>query len=140
MGLSKVAPYYYYRNWWEGQAAVHYFINKDKWAELPANYQAILRAAAAMAANQVVTRYDYGNPDALVRLIAGGTQLRPLSDEILLAALAASKEVYADLNATNPEWKILYDSIVEYRNKAYAWWQISDLSYDSMMVSLRSQL
>ena len=75
-----------------------------------------------------------------MRLIAGGTQLRPLSDEILLAALAASKEVYADLNATNPEWKILYDSIVEYRNKAYAWWQISDLSYDSMMVSLRSQL
>lgn len=140
MGLSKVAPYYYYRNWWEGQAAVHFFINKDKWAELPAHYQAVLRAAAAAASTQVITRYDYGNPQALVRLVAGGTQLRPLSDEIILAALAASKEVYAELNATNPEWKTLYDSIVDYRNSAYGWWQVSDLSYDAMMVGLRSQL
>jgi TRAP-type mannitol/chloroaromatic compound transport system substrate-binding protein len=140
MGLAKVAPYYYFRNWWEGQAAVHFFINKDKWEELPAHYQSVLRAAAAMAATETVTRYDYGNPQALVRVAAGGTQLRGFSDDIILAALAASKEVYADLNATNPEWKILYDSIVDYRNTAYAWWQVSDLSYDTMMVRLRSQL
>lgn len=47
MGLNKVAPYYYFPSWWEGQAAVHFFMNLQKWEELPAHYKAILRAAAA---------------------------------------------------------------------------------------------
>lgn len=140
MGLNKVAPYYYFPSWWEGQAAVHFFMNLQKWEELPAHYKAILRAAAAVAADEVVTRYDYGNPAALVRLISSGAQLRNFNEEIIATALAASKEVYAELNETNPEWKTLYDSIVEYRDSAYAYWQLTELSYDAMMARLRTQL
>lgn len=140
MGLSKVAPYYYFPAWWEGQAAVHFFINLQKWEELPAHYKSIMRAAAAVAADEVVTRYDYGNPDALVRLIGAGTQVRSFNEEIIATALTHAKEVYAELNATNPEWKTLYDSIVDYRNKAYAYWQLTELSYDAMMARLRTQL
>ncbi len=140
MGLSKVAPYYYFPAWWEGQAAVHFFINLQKWEELPANYKSVLRAAAATASDQVVTRYDYGNPAALVRLIGAGVQLRGFNEEIISTALTAAKEVYAELNATNPEWKTLYDSITAYRDTAYAYWQLTELSYDAMISRLRTQL
>jgi TRAP-type mannitol/chloroaromatic compound transport system substrate-binding protein len=140
MGLNKVAPYYYFPSWWEGQAAVHFFINLEQWDALPAHYKSVLRAAAAAASSQVVTRYDYGNPAALVRLISAGAQLRGFNPEIIDAAFAASKEVYEGLNASNPEWKTLYDSIVEYRNSAYDYWQLTELSYDAMMVRLRKQL
>lgn len=140
MGLNKVAPYYYFPSWWEGQAAAHFFINLEQWTSLPVQYQSVLRAAAAAASNQVVTRYDYGNPAALVRLVSAGVKLRSFNQEIIDTALAASKEVYADLSASNSEWKTIYDSIVDYRDTAYAYWQLTELSYDAMMVRLRNQL
>ena len=49
LGFSKVAKYYYYPGWWEGQAMLHFFINIDKWNELPKNYQAMIRAASSVA-------------------------------------------------------------------------------------------
>lgn len=140
MGLNKVAPYYYFPAWWEGQAAVHFFINNEQWNELPESYQAIVRAAAAVASDAVVTRYDYYNPTALVSLAGKGVQLRTWKLEIIETALAASKEVYADLNANNAEFKTLYDSIVAYRDTAYAYWQLTEFGYDNMMVRLRKQL
>jgi TRAP-type mannitol/chloroaromatic compound transport system substrate-binding protein len=140
MGLYKVAPFYYFPAWWEGQAAVHFFINLQQWEALPDNYKAVLRAAAAVASDEVVTRYDYGNPAALLRLVGAGVELRNFSQDIIAAAVTAAKEVYAELNATNPEWKTLYDSIVAYRDTAYTYWQLTELSYDAMMVRLRGQL
>ncbi len=39
LGLNKVAPYYYYPGWWEGQAMTHYFFNFAKWNSLTPTYQ-----------------------------------------------------------------------------------------------------
>ncbi len=47
LGFFKVAPYYYYPGFWEGGPALHVFINKAKWDELPASYKAAVEAAAA---------------------------------------------------------------------------------------------
>src|SRR5205807_4704349 len=53
LGFVKVAPYYYYPGWWEGNAALHVMIGLDKWNALPKNYQQILRMAAADSNNWV---------------------------------------------------------------------------------------
>src|SRR6201747_2137707 len=58
LGFSKVAKYYYYPGWWEGQAMLHFFINLDKWNALPANYQAMIRAASSIANTSMMARYD----------------------------------------------------------------------------------
>ena len=34
LGLSKVAPYYYFPGWWEGGAMLHNFINLKSWEQL----------------------------------------------------------------------------------------------------------
>ena len=58
LGFYKVAKYYYYPGWWEGQAMLHFFINLDKWNELPKNYQAMIRAASSIANLSMMTRYE----------------------------------------------------------------------------------
>src|SRR5881397_3824144 len=49
LGFSKVAKYYYYPGWWEGQATLSFFFNLEKWNGLPKSYQAAIKAAAALA-------------------------------------------------------------------------------------------
>src|SRR5690242_14335959 len=41
LGFVKVAPYYYYPGWWEGNAALHIMVGLDKFNALPKTYQAI---------------------------------------------------------------------------------------------------
>jgi TRAP-type mannitol/chloroaromatic compound transport system substrate-binding protein len=49
LGFNKVAPFYYYPGWWEGGAALQFFINKAKWDSLPKTYKAALESAAHFA-------------------------------------------------------------------------------------------
>src|SRR3569833_536833 len=86
LGFVKVAPYYYYPGWWEGNAALHMLINQDKFNALPKNYQAILRMAAAASNISVTGKYDADNPGALRSLIANGAKLQPFSQQILEAS------------------------------------------------------
>ena len=65
LGFNKVAPYYYYPGFWEGGPAIHFFVNLDKWNELPPAYQAILTNAAAYANSDMLAKYDARNPVAL---------------------------------------------------------------------------
>src|SRR6266853_2877477 len=81
LGFHKVVKFYYYPGWWEGGTANHLQINLDKWNSLPKNYQSIVRAAAAQANSWMAARYDMQNPGALKRLVAGGTQLRPFTND-----------------------------------------------------------
>ncbi len=109
LGFYKVAQYYYYPGWWEGGTANHFMINIGKWNELPKNYQAIVTAAAALCSVEQTARYDARNPQALKRLVAAGTQLRPFSQAIMEACLKASNEVNAETSASNPNYKKVWE-------------------------------
>src|SRR5690348_4920157 len=89
LGFAKIAPNYYYPGWWEGTAALHVFINLDKWNALPKGYQAIVRAACADAVTWMTGKYDAQNPKALRELVASGTKLRPFSSAIMEASFKA---------------------------------------------------
>jgi TRAP-type mannitol/chloroaromatic compound transport system substrate-binding protein len=131
--------YYYYPGWWEGATALHYFINLEKWNSLPKNYQAIFTAAAAYANTDVQARYDARNPDALKRLVAGGTILRPFSPAIMEACLKASNEVNAETSATNADFKKIHDNLMAFKNEEYLWWQVADYTYDTFQIRTRTR-
>ena len=103
LGFYKVAKYYYYPGWWEGGTTNHLLVNLAKWNELPKAYKAIVEAAAGYANVEEQARYDARNPQALKRLVAGGTQLRPFSQAIMEACLKASNEVNAEEFGEEPE-------------------------------------
>jgi TRAP-type mannitol/chloroaromatic compound transport system substrate-binding protein len=139
LGFQKVAPYYYYPGWWEGGAAIHNFINIGKWNELPKAYQQVVRSASDTANLYMTAKYDAQNPPAVKRLVAAGAQLRPFSQPILDACFKASNELYAEISATNPSFKKIYDNIAAFRSDQYLWWQVAEYSYDSYMIRARTR-
>ena len=47
LGFYKVAKYYYYPGWWEGQTQSSVYVNLEQWNKLPKSYQAIVTSTAA---------------------------------------------------------------------------------------------
>ncbi|WP_291844511.1 TRAP transporter substrate-binding protein [Bradyrhizobium sp.] len=139
LGFSKVAKYYYYPGFWEGGPMVHAFCNLEKWNALPKNYQAILTNATANANAWMNARYDMQNPSALKRLVAGGTQLRPFTNEVLEACLKSTNELWAELSGKNADFKKSIDAMQAYRSDQYLWWQVAEYTYDTFMIRSRTR-
>ena len=139
LGFYKVAKFYYYPGWWEGGTTNHLLINLAKWNELPKAYKAIVEAATGYANVEEQARYDARNPQALKRLVAGGTQLRPFSQAIMEASLKASNEVNAEESAKNPNYKKVLASIDAFKNDENLWWQVAEYSFESFMIRSRTK-
>jgi TRAP-type mannitol/chloroaromatic compound transport system substrate-binding protein len=139
LGFQKIAKFYYYPAWWEGSTNAHTLVNLDKWNTLPKHYHAAVLAAARDAGHWMTGKYDAVNPTALKRLLAGGTQLRPFSQEIMEASYRAANEVYAETSADNPRFKKIYDSMTAFRGDSYLWWQVAEMSFDSFQVRMRAR-
>jgi len=134
LGFQKVAPYYYYPGWWEGGPTVHFMFNKAKYEELSPAYKSLLRTACQAADADMLQKYDYKNPAAIKSLVANGAQLRPFSQEILVACFDKSNEVYAEMTSTLPEFKKIWDSIVAFRKDYYLNAQIAEYNFDTFMM------
>ncbi|WP_444462439.1 TRAP transporter substrate-binding protein [Rhodobacter capsulatus] len=134
LGFYKVAPYYYYPGWWEGGPTVHFMFNKAAYEGLPKAYQALLRTCCQAEDADMLQKYDAKNPTALKSLVANGAQLRPFSQEILEACFNAAQDVYAEMTATNPGFKKIYDSMVAFRADHYIWTQVAEYNYDTFMM------
>jgi TRAP-type mannitol/chloroaromatic compound transport system substrate-binding protein len=139
LGLNKVARYYYYPGWWEGCGQAHNIINTTSWNQLPKNYQAAVMTASGDAWSWVLARYDYANPQALKRLLAGGAQLRGFPQDVMEACYKAANETYADLSKSNPLFKKMYDSLVPFRSDSYQWLQVAEGSFDNFMIRMRTR-
>jgi TRAP-type mannitol/chloroaromatic compound transport system substrate-binding protein len=139
LGLSKVAPYYYFPGWWEGGAMLHNFINLKSWDALTPTYKSILRTASEMANGWMLAKYDAFNPPALKRLLAQGTQMRPFQPSVMDASLKASLELYDEVSKTNAAFKACWDSLLAFRNDQYLWWQVAEYTYDTYLIRNRTR-
>ncbi len=133
LGFYKVAKYYYYPGWWEGNAQLWMYFNLDKWHALPKAYQAVLESAAAAANSWMLAKYDADNPLALRRLVAKGAQLRPFSREIMQAAYKTSFKVYDDIAAKNAKFKKVYNSWKAFREEEYLWFRVCENTYENFV-------
>lgn len=137
LGLSRVARFYYYPGWGEGGTVFHAFMNLDKFNELPRAYRSAVEVAAQATTLSMMSAYDARNPDALLRLVAGGTQIRPFNNEIVDALYRSALELYAETSAANPNFKAILESQVAFRDKNYQYHQVADFQFDAMMLRLR---
>jgi TRAP-type mannitol/chloroaromatic compound transport system substrate-binding protein len=139
LGFYRVAPFYYYPGFWEGGPTIHFYVNLQKWQELPKGYQAALQAAAGYANVDMQAKYDAGNPPALRRLVANGAQLRPFSQDIMEASYKAANEIYDELSATNAAFKKIFESYRAFRGEEYLWFQVAEYTYDNFMIRARAR-
>jgi TRAP-type mannitol/chloroaromatic compound transport system substrate-binding protein len=140
LGFHRIAKYYYYPGWWEGGAAMHHVVNTTKWNELPKLYQNAFKNACEAMNAWMVGKYDAENAQALRRLVAAGTELRPFPQPIMDASLAAAKELYVEIAGRSPDFKKALDSASAFRSTQLDWWQVAELTYDSFMVRNRAKL
>ena len=117
LGFYKVAPFYYYPGFWEGG---HADLADHRQAALgcaAGAYKAALETAAADVNGDMMARYDTQNPQALRRLVAAGTQLKPYPREVLEAAWKATHELYDEFSAKNAKFKKIYDHWKAFRDE-----------------------
>ena len=139
LGLYKVAQYYYYPGWWEGCAALNYFVNLEKFNSLPKTYQSVLLAAMAQSNTNMLARYDAKNPPAIQSLVRSGAQLRRYPNDVMDAAYKAATTLYDEISAKNPAFKTMWDDVKAFRSNAYLWWSVAEFTFDDFMVRARSR-
>jgi TRAP-type mannitol/chloroaromatic compound transport system substrate-binding protein len=129
LGFHRAARFYYYPGWWEPGPSMSFMVNRQAWDRLPALYQQAFEAAALWAANGTQTIYDVRNPEALDRLVAGGTQLRRFPDEIMAACAATSRELLSELAARERGYGKVFSAFSGYREKAVRWFGTAEGAY-----------
>ena len=138
LGFNKVAPFYYYPGWWEGGAELEFFINTKAYAALSPEFQAIVNAAANVAARDMTTKYDAMNPIALKKLVGAKTQLKPFSKEIMDAGFKASMEVFAEHDAKSPEFKKIHQDMRTFQRDQILWNRFSEFPYNQYINSAKN--
>jgi TRAP-type mannitol/chloroaromatic compound transport system substrate-binding protein len=137
LGFNKVAPWYGYPGYWEGGPQLDFYCNSKAFAALPAEYKAMIDAAATHAATVMMARYDARNPAALKRLVAGGTKLFRFPKDVLDEAFKVSQATYADLSAKNPAWKKVYQDWEVFRRDQNLWFRFTEAGFDDFMQTQR---
>jgi TRAP-type mannitol/chloroaromatic compound transport system substrate-binding protein len=134
LGFHKVAPFYYYPGWWEGGPQLSLYVNQKAYDGLSSEYKAIIENAAAYAGTDMLAKYDYRNPAALKTLVGTGTvKLLRFPKDVMEASFKSAMEVYAELNATNPAWKKIYEDYATYRRDANLWFRFTEAAFDDFM-------
>ncbi len=124
-GLHKVAKYYYMAAFHEPGPALEVFINKSIYEGLPADLKAAVAAAASSIANEATADFHYHNVISLKPLVEEhGVTLGLFSDDIIAALGAATKEVMAEIAASDPLTGKVHASFTAFRDQAaeYSKW------------------
>jgi len=133
LGFNKVAPFYYYPGWWEGGPEVDFFVNQKAFDGLSSENKAIIDAASALAATDMLAKYDALNPIALKQLVAAKTKVVPFPQSVLEASFNASMEVFAENDAKSPEWKKIYADMRSFQRDQVLWFRFAESRFDTFM-------
>ncbi len=129
-GFYREAPYYYGPGFHEPGSSLAVGLNRGVWDSLPADQQAVVRAAARAANNQSLAEFTYQNGLAL-RTLTGehGVQLREFSDDIWREVGRISEAVVADTANADPLSRRVYESYRDARRLGRDWANVSEAPY-----------
>ncbi|MEN9545114.1 MAG: hypothetical protein RLZZ598_1947 [Pseudomonadota bacterium] len=133
LGFFKVAPHYHYPGWWEGGPQLSLYVNSKAYEGLSAEYKAIIENAAALTHVDMQAKYDGRNPGALKTLVGSGTKLHRFPKDVMDASFKAAMELYAELSASNPAWKKIYEDYSNFRRDQNLWFRFTEASFDDFM-------
>ena len=110
-------------------------VTKDKWDELPKNYQAILTAAGAYANDEMMAKYDIAEPEGAARAGRRRREAQPVPagrDGGLLQGGEGRLR-----RAQRPRTPTSRRSAIPGRRSAarrYLWWQVAEGNFDNFMM------
>ena len=137
LGFHKVAQYYAYPGYWEGGPQLDLHVNIKAYEALPAEYKAIIESASAYAHIDMQAKYDGRNAASLKQLVAGGTKLFRFPKDLMDTAFKESMALYAELSASNPAWKKVYEDYAAFRRDVNLWFRFTEAGFDDYMQSAK---
>ncbi|MBL4783687.1 MAG: TRAP transporter substrate-binding protein DctP [Porticoccaceae bacterium] len=129
-GLYKAAKNYYYPGWHEPGSTLETFINKDAFAQLPADLQAIVKHACKDANMDMISEFTAKNNIALDALVTKhGVKLKPLPDDVLKKLHALSNEVVQEIVDRDTFSQKVYASYSGFQQQVMKWSEVSEYAF-----------
>jgi TRAP-type mannitol/chloroaromatic compound transport system substrate-binding protein len=129
-GFHQVAKYYYYPGWHEPGPILELIVNKDAYASLPADLQAIVEGAARAVNQDMLDEYTARNNSALVELVeTHGVDVRKLPDDVIAELRRLSAEVVEELAEETEISRRIAESVKAFQKQAMTYHEISEEAY-----------
>jgi TRAP-type mannitol/chloroaromatic compound transport system substrate-binding protein len=130
IGLHKAADYYYYPGFHEPGTCNAVGINKDVWESFDASDRRVIEAAAACEYARSLAEFNANNALSLRKLREEGTvKILKFDDSLLKAFLAISKDVVAEIGASDDLSKKIYASYQQFRASIMDWSDIAERAF-----------
>ena len=129
-GLYKAAKYFYYPGWQEPGPTLECIVNKDAYAKLPEDLQAIVATACQATGSQMLAEYAARNRAALETLVnQHGVELRAFPDEVMAALRETADQVLQDLVAEDAFSRKVFASFDKYRKQVRESTRLAEQAY-----------
>ena len=133
MGFYKAAKYYYYPGWHEPGTGLEMMVNLKAWNSLPADLKAIVETATYRSNMWMLSEFEAKNNDALKILVnKHKVKLKKFPTPVLKGLKKLSKEVLAEIAASDPMSKKVYNSFLDFQKNIYAWNKLTEEPYQEM--------
>jgi TRAP-type mannitol/chloroaromatic compound transport system substrate-binding protein len=129
LGLNEVAEYYYYPGWHEPGAMLEFTVNEQALAALPKDLQAIVEYAARAANQSMLDEFTARNNESLRTLLASGTKLRALPDDVLQVLYDNSLVALDALVENDPMAQKIAKSYKAFAEDVRAYHEISERAF-----------
>lgn len=129
-GLHKIAKYYYYPGWHEPGTTLEFLINKEAFAKLPADLQAIVKIAAKATNQDMLDEFTARNVGALATLKdEHKIEIRPFPDEVIAALRTTSLQVVTEQASQDPMMQKVFDAYRSFEKGVRGYHEISEDAY-----------
>jgi len=129
LGLNEVAEYYYYPGWHEPGAMLEFTVNEQALSALPKDLQAIVEYAARAANQSMLDEFTARNNESLRILLASGTKLRALPDDVLQVLYDNSLVALDALVENDPMAQKIARSYTAFAKDVRAYHEISERAF-----------
>jgi TRAP-type mannitol/chloroaromatic compound transport system substrate-binding protein len=129
LGFHRIARYYYYPGWHEPGVTLTLMVGQRAYDALPEGYRHALEVAATEENHRMLARYDAANAPALERLMAGGVEVRPFPEDVLVAAWRESNALLEERAAQHAEFRRVYEPWKAFRAQSFGYFDGVEQAY-----------
>jgi TRAP-type mannitol/chloroaromatic compound transport system substrate-binding protein len=130
LGLQKVSKFYYYPGFHEPGTVLSTGVNKRLWDSLSAEDRNLISTIANAEYTCSLAEFNANHATALQELGQDKTiEIRKFDDSLLQALGKASGEVMAEVGNNDPLTRRIYQSYIEFRDRATRWSALADQGF-----------
>lgn len=120
--LQEVAKYWCAPGWYQSSGVNGVMINMDAWNALPDEYKKAIELAASACTGEQIARYTWADMTTTNKMLEqDGVTITKLPEEDKMKIREVCQQTYEEEAAANPNFKVIYDSMKDYRKQAAAY-------------------